>query len=599
MAFNDDDVTVRIGADNRKFGAGMRGAHKDLAGFESRAVKMGKNIAKIGAVAAAALVGVGVAMVRSAGTAATEIRNLSQLAGVGVEEFQKYTAASDTLGISQEKLADILKDVNDKFGDFAATGQGPLKDFFDYIAPAVGVTADEFARLSGPEALQLYVSSLEKAGVSQQQMTFYMEALASDATGLLPLLRDNGKELARLGDEADRAGRIMSAAAVNDAAALDREMKEMGATIRDNLNRAIADNSDEILELAEMITDTWVPALIGVAGFIGDVIGAIAQMVTAIGNSLSKIKQFGITVAEALGWDGETTGSVGRLNNRTRNNKGQLPPPGNTTGTPLTEAIYPPLPGTTGTGLTLADVSLPPPPNISIKPDNNGNGGGGGGVNRGPTREDLERLQEGFASQREIVEAEYAEQLEQLRAFRENKLGTEEEFDALESDIRKKHQEDMARLEQQERAARLQAAQSMLGDMANLMASENKKLFKVGQAAALAKAVVNGYEAASSAWAKGMAAGGPPLAAAFTAASLARTGALVSSIATASPSGGGGGGGGGRGGVVTTGAAAAQTSREATIQLVGGDVFGGSQIRDLINAINREQEDGSVILRVT
>lgn len=62
----------------------------------------------------------------------------------------------------------------------------PLRDFFEKVAPRVGVTADQFARLSGPEALQLYVDTLERAGLSQQEMTFYLEAMASDATRAFP-----------------------------------------------------------------------------------------------------------------------------------------------------------------------------------------------------------------------------------------------------------------------------------------------------------------------------------------------------------------------------------------------------------------------------
>jgi len=61
-----------------------------------------------------------------------------------------------------------------------------MADFFETVAPLVGVTADNFKDLSGPQALQLYVDSLEKANLSQSQMTFFMEAIASDATALLP-----------------------------------------------------------------------------------------------------------------------------------------------------------------------------------------------------------------------------------------------------------------------------------------------------------------------------------------------------------------------------------------------------------------------------
>jgi hypothetical protein len=84
-----------------------------------------------------------------------------------------------------------------------------MADFFESIAPKVGVTAEQFAKLSGPEALQLYVSSLEKAGVNSQEMTFYLEAMASDTTALLPLLRNNGTEMSRLAAQAADLGVVM------------------------------------------------------------------------------------------------------------------------------------------------------------------------------------------------------------------------------------------------------------------------------------------------------------------------------------------------------------------------------------------------------
>ena len=89
----------------------------------------------------------------------------AQVANATPEALQRWSAGARTVGIEQEKLADILKDVNDRVGDFLQTGGGPMADFFENIAPQVGVTAEQFARLSGPEALQLYITSLERAGV--------------------------------------------------------------------------------------------------------------------------------------------------------------------------------------------------------------------------------------------------------------------------------------------------------------------------------------------------------------------------------------------------------------------------------------------------
>ena len=185
----------------------MEQANARIAAFARRA--------RIAATAAAtALAAAVVNMTRSTVAAANEIGQLSQVANATPEFFQRWSAASATVGIEQEKLAQILQDVNDRVGDFLQTGGGPMADFFENIAPRVGVTADQFARLSGPEALQLYVNSLERAGLSQQEMTFYLEAMASDATRLIPLLQIGGAEMTRLGAQAQALGAVLDADAI-------------------------------------------------------------------------------------------------------------------------------------------------------------------------------------------------------------------------------------------------------------------------------------------------------------------------------------------------------------------------------------------------
>jgi hypothetical protein len=193
---------------------GMGRLSRELDQANARMAAFARRARIAATAAAAALAGAVVAMTRSTVAAANEIGQLSQVANANLEVFQRWSAASATVGIEQEKLADILKDVNDRVGDFLQTGGGPMADFFENIAPRVGVTADQFARLSGPEALQLYVSSLEKAGVSQQEMTFYLEAMASDTTRLIPLLQNGGAEMTRLGTQAQALGAVLDADAI-------------------------------------------------------------------------------------------------------------------------------------------------------------------------------------------------------------------------------------------------------------------------------------------------------------------------------------------------------------------------------------------------
>jgi hypothetical protein len=177
-------------------------ANAKLAAF-ARGVKF----AAIGAASAAAAGAV--AATHAAMDRAFEVQKQAAVANADPEMFQGWAAGAETVGIEADKLSDILKDVNDRVGDFLQTGGGPMKDFFENVAPKVGVTAAQFAKLSGPEALQLYIASLEKAGASQQDMTFYLESMASDATALLPLLRDNGAQMTRLAERAADLGVVM------------------------------------------------------------------------------------------------------------------------------------------------------------------------------------------------------------------------------------------------------------------------------------------------------------------------------------------------------------------------------------------------------
>ncbi|WP_282129517.1 hypothetical protein [Roseobacter litoralis] len=546
------DIAVQVGADVSNLQSGMRSAGRSVQGFDKRAAKMGKNVAAVGVAVAAALAGLAIGAAKLASTAAAtakEIQTLSNVAGVGVERFQRYTQAARSVGIEQDKLADIFKDVNDKFGDFLETGAGPLADFFEQIAPAIGVTAEQFARLSGPEALQLYVSSLEKAGIPHERMTFYMEALASDATALIPLLRDGGSEMQRLGDQAERSGRIMSQSAVAGGAALDDKLRELSDTIRINLSEAVLENADDIVALAEAFTETLLPALLAVAGFVADVSAAIAEMVGEIGSAIGAVVDFGATVADMIGVNGPQGGSGGRR--------------------------------TTGNRTTNQDQLAPQDPD-AFDPRNGVYGD----------------FSSDYDANVEAEEAAREESLARLQAFRERQEEIEKTADESRLSGRADTAERLAALEERAQQQRFKDISGAFGNLSVLMVTENKKLFKIGQAAAVAQAIVDGYAAATSAWKHGMAIGGPPVATAFTAASLARTGALVASIASASANGSGGGAAASGGGAGSTGGTESPGTYY-TVNLQGEGSIGRGDVRDLLEALGEEINNGGRIAGLT
>ena len=226
-----------------------------------------------------------------------DLDRMVQISNTSSTQFQRQAFAVKSVGIESDKYADILKDVNDGVGDFMATGGGPMADFFENIAPKVGVTAAQFKNLSGPDALQLYVDSLEKANVSQADMTFYMEALAGDSAALWPLLRNNGKGMKMLGDEAENAGLILSEEMLASTREARGDMAKFGQVIDIVAVQIGAALIPILTALVPVLIDVVVPAAKAVA----DVITTLVEMFTALPEPVQTFITTAIGITAALG----------------------------------------------------------------------------------------------------------------------------------------------------------------------------------------------------------------------------------------------------------------------------------------------------------
>lgn len=558
------DIAIQVGADISPLQKQMGKGSKIIKGFGGDTAAMSKKIAKAGAVVATTAVAMGAGLLaasKNAAAAAVEINNLSKVANAGTVEFQKMAAATSTVNINQEKLSDILKDVNDRVGDFVTTGGGPMKDFFEQIAPLVGVTADQFARLSGPEALQLYYDSLEKANLSQQEMTFFLEAMASDTTALIPLLRNGGAEIKRLGDEAQRSGRIIDDDLIQNGVELDRVIGDAADTISTSFNKALLENADQIANVAQVISETLIPAA-------GDLVTKIGEVVDAVTEGAGAVSDFFNLARGTTDSEGTYTNKDGIYTGPVDDGDGAS----STSGTYILDADGNPVfdePAAGGGGFT----------------------GNGGGSTSTLSEDDLEKLQESYETEAEIIDNKMATDLERLQEFRERKLGTEEEYNDLEARITKEHQDAMTRLDQEAMNSKLNVARSVFNGLSSLMQSENEKLFKIGKAAAIANAVVNTWQGVSRAIADYP----YPYSLAVAAAVAAKGFATVSSIQSQTIGGGSttGGGASGGGAVADAGGGQSQDGGNTLVNVsITGDNFSASGLRGLLESLNEHLEDG-------
>jgi len=223
-------LTVDLLAKTGSFEQGMTKAER-VAGQRAAAIQrtMSTLATAVGTALGTAAVAAGTAVVawtRQVGELSVQYERMAQLSGTSSQTFQRMAAGASAAGVSTEKLADIYKDVQDKVGDFVQTGGGAMADFFNNIAKGTGVTAEQFRKLSGPEALGLFFNSLERANLSQSEMVTYMEAIASDSAQLIPLLRNNSAGFKQWGDAAQAAGAIIgtdTAKAMNDLRRVTQE----------------------------------------------------------------------------------------------------------------------------------------------------------------------------------------------------------------------------------------------------------------------------------------------------------------------------------------------------------------------------------------
>lgn len=266
--------------------------------------------------AATAVAGV-VNMMSTVRETASEIERLATLAGSTPQEFQRFAAGAKSVNVDMEKFASIMKDTQDKLGDFMQTGGGELKDFFEKIGPKVGVTAEQFKNLSGPQSLQLFYDSLKKANLGQKETVFWMESIADDATLLAPLLANNGAEFERLGDKAQAAGVLMSdyllassKQLTEQTGALDDQFRAAGNTIAEQLFPALTETARALVdfnrdgELASLAADG-----IRVAFETVVIVGAnVAYVLKQAGNELGGLAAQAAAVARL---DFKGAGSIG------------------------------------------------------------------------------------------------------------------------------------------------------------------------------------------------------------------------------------------------------------------------------------------------
>ena len=607
---------------------------KDLSGAAGEAEKKANAMGKaIGAAVAALSVGAIVNWTKETTRAIAELDRFARLSGTTAEEFQKVAYASARFGVEQEKLADILKDTNDKFGDFFQTGAGPLVDFFEQVAPRVGITADAFRGLSGPDALGLYVKTLQEAGVNQQDMTFYLEALASDATLLQGVFEDGSAALAMYSAEAERLGLVLSGSTIAQAREFQNQLTTLDAILTNTSQNVAAEmlpalndlmgllielnaESDAMATVGETLGVVFkglasAAVVVGAAFKVaGDNIGAVAASAAAAadGNFSGAFEILKNRPGEALEtieaaftridrlWDGsaaKTAEAAGKMERSVRQWE-RIDTPAKEKAAKATAALTDRIGeqiaqlefqaatvGMTSDQVTLLKLSLDGATEAQLAQATAALGTVAAYEAQAKAAEDAQRAldkrkdkfgddpraailgnvtplsggpfddqQARFDAERQAEERRYAEQQMRLQEALELELITRQQYADLEVEMRQVTADRIAQIEMARNDMMLTSAASAFGQMssdimafAQLFGEEQKEMFAIAKAAAIAQTIIQTYQGAQQAFTSLSAIPivGPALGAAAAAAAVAGGLARVSAISSQSPSFDGGG----------------------------------------------------------
>ena len=209
----------------------------------------------------------------------------------------------------------------------------------------------------------------------------------------------------------------------------------------------------------------------------------------------------------------------------------------------------------------------------------------------------LERLRAETMSEQELLIAKNAKELELLEAsfiakellegeYGEIRKARKKELEEALVGITKKAAKSEEDIEDAKNKARLSATSDAFNSLSSLMNTGSKKMFKIGKAAALSGAVVDGIAAVQGAIKAGNKVGGPALGAAFGAAAAIQTAVQIKQIKAQQFGGGGGSATSFSGGLPAVNTQQAAPQQNQNISISGIDrnsLISGGQLVDTLN----------------
>ena len=563
---SQEELIVRIGADFDELKKGLKGATKETEKFGDRTEKTAQKVSlsfskmKVGALA---VVGVLTAMAvalkkvqSQVAENAREQRLWADRLNINQEAFSQLIAVGKQFGATADDMGDSIKDLNERIAD-AARGNKTYGDALKII----GLNAKDLIKIPIEEQFIKVADAVGKLNNAGDQNFVVAELMADAGFRLLPAMRAGEKGIREMMKASEELGSSFTDEEVEIYREFDMSLRKLKATA---------------LATAKPLANDLTIALTTAANFASELVTDISDLtrelrelqetVKANANALDATSGAGLETLKISA--DEATESIESANEAMKmfleQSKGGEDEPVDFGEMEPFTAIGDPIDFTDRT----------------------------------------ESLSEMFAAELGMQQESMANALALAleRAEEEKRIREELHNDLMGIDERA--QQRNAIMWEMGWRGKMRVMSDVLGSMSVLMQSENRKMFEIGKAAAIANTTITTIESAQKAFNSlaGIPIVGPALGGAAAAAAIAGGIARVSQIQSTTMGGGGGFGGAGGAGATATPQGAQQAPEnvvDATFNLQTEQGFiSTDQIRGVASGLNEFIEDGGRIRSV-
>ena len=297
-------LQTQIGETTKKIDAQKKAMNEfksSMADAKKYGTELVTEIGAIGAAATAAVAGL-FAFTKEAAQWADDMNTLSKVTGIGTDELQKFAYASDLIDVSMDTLTGSLTKLTRTMQSASQGGTSAAAQAFQELG--VSVTDSTGQLRDRQQVFYETIDALGRIANETERDALAMNIFGKSAQELNPLIKGGAETLKTLGDEAERAGLILSQATLDNLNEFNNKVDLLKA------------KGDQIKNLA---ASEMTPALDGLVEVADDLLDEINQMAKS-GELKKMAKEAGEmikTAAEALKnllkfvWDNKE--AIGRL----------------------------------------------------------------------------------------------------------------------------------------------------------------------------------------------------------------------------------------------------------------------------------------------